>query len=225
MKFAYLLIMLFTLSYPLYKSFESNVHYYGKWRYVFRATIPVALFFILWDNWFTSLHIWEFNPEFVLGFFIGHLPLEEYLFFFFVPFSCIFIHEVMYYFVKKDVLGKYAKTITYALIGISLVFISIYYDKTYPVILFSLQILVLLLHLFLKVKHLGRFYLSFAVCILPFLVVNGLLTGLPVIIYNKEEIMQLYIMTIPLEDLFYGMVMLMLITSAYEYFKKKETRY
>lgn len=222
MKFTYLLIMLFTLSYPLYKSFENNVHYYSKWKYVFKATIPVASFFILWDNWFTSRNVWAFNKDFVLNIFIAWLPLEEYLFFFFVPFSCLFIHEVMMYFVKKDVLGKYANSITWGLIVLSAILLFFYYDRTYPLILFSMLIGVLLLHLFvLKATHLGRFYLSFSVCILPFLIVNGLLTGLPVITYDTNEIMGLYIFTIPLEDLFYGMMMLLLITTSYEYFKTK----
>ncbi len=222
MKFAYLFIMLFTLSYPLYKSFEEKVHYISKWNYVLKATVPVALFFILWDNWFTWLGVWEFNPTFVLGIFIGYLPLEEYLFFLFVPFSCLFIHEVLYYFVKNDILGKYAFRISWGLIALSLLLLLCYYDRTYPVILFPLLIFVLLIHLFvLKSTFLGRFYLSFAVSILPFLLVNGFLTGLPVITYNRSEIMGLYIVTIPLEDLFYGLLMLLLITSFYEYFKTK----
>jgi lycopene cyclase domain-containing protein len=224
MKFAYLLILLFTLSYPLYKSFEEKIYYFSKWKYVLKATIPVALFFILWDNWFTALQVWQFNTDFVLNIFIAYLPLEEYLFFFFVPFSCLFIYEVMNYFVKKDILGKYVGTITWTLIALSGMLLFLYHDRTYPVILFTMFILVLLFHLvLLKAAFLGRFYLSFAVSTIPFLLVNGLLTGLPVITYDPQEIMGLYILTIPLEDLFYGMMMLLLITSFYEYFKKRSS--
>ncbi|HVD99262.1 MAG TPA: lycopene cyclase domain-containing protein [Cytophagaceae bacterium] len=220
MKFAYLLIMLFTLSYPLYKSFENNIHFVNQWKYVFKATLPVAFFFILWDNWFTKLNIWSFNDSFVLGWFIGYLPLEEYLFFFFVPFSCLFIYEVVNYYVKKDILKKYVPAISWSLILLLSVFLYFCPHKLYPLILFPLLILVLLLHLYIfKSSFLGKFYLSFAVCIAPFLLVNGLLTGLPIIRYNPTEIMGLYILTIPLEDLFYGLLMLLLITSFYEYFR------
>ncbi len=65
----------------------------------------------------------------------------------------------------------------------------------------------------------GRFYLSFAVSIIPFLLVNGFLTALPVITYNPEEIMGIRIGSIPLEDLFYSFTMLLLITSLYERIK------
>jgi lycopene cyclase domain-containing protein len=224
MKSAYLLIMLFTLSYPLYKSFEDKVHYYSKWKYVFKSTIPIALFFILWDNWFTALGVWQFNEKFVLGIFLGYLPIEEYLFFFFVPFSCLFIYEVLLYFVKKDVLGNYAKAISWLLIFLSIFLMGVYYDRLYPIILFNFIILVLLLHIYvLKSSYLGRFYLSFAVCIVPFLMVNGFLTGLPIITYNAQDIMGIHIYTIPLEDLFYGMLFLLLIVSLYEYFKTKDS--
>jgi lycopene cyclase domain-containing protein len=224
MKSTYLLIMLFTLSYPLYKSFEDKVHYYSKWKHVVKSTVPVALFFILWDNWFTSIGVWKFNENFVLGLFVGYLPLEEYLFFFFVPFSCLFIYEVLLYFVKRDVLGKYSSAISWTLIFLSALMIGVYYDRIYPIILFNFIILVLLIHIYLiKSNYLGRFYLSFAVCIVPFLVVNGFLTGLPIITYNPQDIMGIHIYTIPLEDLFYGMLFLLLIISLYEYFKTKDS--
>jgi lycopene cyclase domain-containing protein len=223
MKSAYLLIMLFTLSYPLYKSFEDKINYYGKWKLVFKSTLPVAIFFILWDNWFTALGVWNFNPDFILGLYIGYLPLEEYLFFFFVPFSCLFIYEVVNYFVKKDILKNYIGMITWTIITISIIFIFLFPDRIYPIILFSLIILILLIHLFiLRSEYLGRFYLSFAVCILPFLIVNGLLTALPILRYKETDIMRIRIYTIPMEDLFYGMLFLLLITSFYEYFRKKK---
>jgi lycopene cyclase domain-containing protein len=222
MKWLYLLVMLFTLSYPLYKSFEDKVHYYGKWRFLLKAVVPVALFFIIWDNWFTQLGVWHFNSDYVLDLFIGYLPLEEYLFFFFVPFSCVFIHEVLYYFVPKDVLGKYAKIISWVLIVLSTILMYTYQDKLYPLVLFGLLILFLLLQLFvIQGKYIGRFYLTYLVSTIPFLLVNGILTAMPIVVYNPKAIIGVRIYSIPVEDWFYGLLMLFMVISLYEYFKKR----
>ncbi len=140
-----------------------------------------------------------------------------------IPFSCLFIYEVMKYFVKKDVLAPYASLISWTLIVLSAVLLFLFQNRTYPVVLFLIMIIVLLAHLYiLKATYMGRFYLSFGVSIVPFLIVNGLLTGLPIITYNAKDIMGLFLFTIPLEDLFYGMLMLLLITSFYEYFNAKK---
>ena len=222
MRSAYLIIMLLTLSYPLYKSFEKKVHYYSKWKLVFQATLPFSILFMLWDNWFTAINVWKFNTEFILNIFIFYLPLEEYLFFLFVPFSCLFIYEVTQYFIKTDPLKSYSTSISWTIIIISIFFICKYPDRIYPLILFSSLTTVLLIHLFIiKTTYLGKFYLCFAICTLPFLLVNGLLTALPIIIYNEHHIMGIRIYTIPLEDLFYGMLYLLVIISTYEFLKTK----
>lgn len=53
-----------------------------------------------------------------------------------------------------------------------------------------------------------KFALAFVVALLPFLVVNGILTGFftpePVVWYNENHIMGPRIGTIPVEDMFYN---------------------
>lgn len=225
MKSAYLLIMLFTLSYPLYKSFEDKVNYFNKWQYVFKATLPIAILFIVWDTLFTAIGVWSFNSKYILGIFIFYLPLEEYLFFLFVPFSCLFIYEVMNYFFKNDPFKLISKSISWTLIALSIILAFLYHDRIYPLVLFGLLSTTLLIHVvLLKSTFLSKFYLSFSICILPFLIVNGLLTGLPILEYNEKDIMGIRIYTIPIEDLFYGMLYLLLITSLYEFLKSRSAR-
>src|ERR1700741_1031957 len=97
--YTYLALILFTLSYPLFKSFEDKIRFASKWKFLFPGILASAAFFITWDILFTKYGIWSFNPDYVLGLFILRLPIEEWLFFIVVPFSCIFIYEVMNYFV------------------------------------------------------------------------------------------------------------------------------
>ncbi len=54
-----------------------------------------------------------------------------------------------------------------------------------------------------------RFLAAYAICLIPFLLVNGLLTALPVVLYNDSENIGLRIYTIPAEDVFYGMLLVL----------------
>lgn len=224
MHFTYTLLLLFTISYPLFKSFEDKIRFYKKWKYLFPAIIISAIIFIAWDIWFTRIGIWRFNTDTVLGWFICGLPVEEWLFFFITPFSCIFIYEVMNYFVKKDVLGNAAKYINFILASALLIVAIIYHDRLYTFIDFLALSIFLFIHQFIiRSNYLGRFYITWAICIVPFLIVNGVITGLPIVIYNNLENLNIRIYCIPLEDMFYGMLNTFLVVTIYEYLKQKRS--
>ena len=58
------------------------------------------------------------------------------------------------------------------------------------------------------------FYTTFILIIIPFLIINGALTGLffdqTVVWYNNKEILGLRIFTIPIEDAFYAHQLILL---------------
>lgn len=222
MHYLYLLLLLFTISYPLFKSFEDKIRFYKKWNYLFPAIVISAVFFIAWDIWFTCIGVWKFNPDYVLGFYILKLPIEEWLFFFITPFSCVFIYEVMNYFIKKDVPAKQSKYIT-IILAIGLLLLAIlYHDRLYTFIDFLFLSLFLFIHQFIiRSNYLGRFYITWAVCIIPFLLVNGVITGMPIVIYDNLYNTSFRIYTIPIEDLFYGMLNILQVITVYEYLKQK----
>jgi len=223
MHFIYIGLILFTISYPLFKSFEEKIQYSSKWKFLFPGLLLSGAFFIVWDIWFTSIGIWKFNTDYVLGLFIGGLPIEEWLFFIVVPFSCVFIYEVMNYFVKRDVLANYSKIITIILIIVSSISAVLYRHQLYTLVTFSFLTLFLLLHLIVfKSTYLGRFYLAWLVCLVPFFLVNGVLTAMPVLIYNDAENMGIRLSTIPLEDAFYGMLNVLQVVTVYEWLKNKK---
>ncbi len=60
--------------------------------------------------------------------------------------------------------------------------------------------------------------------LIPFLIVNGLLTGTgldePVVIYNSNEITGIRFFTIPLEDFFFGMLMVLMNVAGMEFLQK-----
>lgn len=220
--YTYLSLMLLTLAGPLLLSFDKKVRYYTQWKFLPIPFLVTSVYFIAWDAMFTKNGIWSFNDAYILGYKLIYLPLEEWLFFICVPFSCIFIYEAANYYIKKDILGKQAYVINLAI----LLFISITgifcYDKTYTAFNFiSAAVLLAFIQFYLKPKWLGRFYVGYFFSLIPFFMVNGVLTSLPVVRYNNEENLGIRLWTIPVEDTIYCLLLLLMNITIYEGLKAK----
>ena len=220
LKGLYLLINLFTISFPLIRSFEHRINYFSKWKYVFIAEGIVMLLFIPWDIAFTNSGIWGFNPKYLSGVYLFNLPIEEWLFFVTVPFSCIFIYESLKLLVKFYPGPRATKIISLFLIGFLLLALGLNTDKAYTSLTFLLVVVFILLGQFVfRLPFMGRIYWAYLFVLLPFLIVNGVLTGFgipeQVVWYNSEEFMGFRIGTIPFEDTFYGFLLIALNIAIY----------
>jgi lycopene cyclase domain-containing protein len=221
--YTYLLLLLGTIIFPLSYSFESKIAFYKRWTSLFIAISIVALFFIVWDIYFTNLGVWSFNPDYVVGIYLYSLPLEECLFFVLVPYSCIFIYDALNYFIQKDYLKIYSRWITLFLVIALVVLALIYREQAYTFFTFIVAASFLGFHFVVyKDKFLGRFYLAYLVHLIPFFIVNGILTAYPVVIYNPNENLGIRIGTVPVEDSIYSMLLLLMNITIYEYLNSKE---
>lgn len=220
-KYTYLLINFLTVIFPILLSFDKNVHFYKKWKYIFPAQVVSGLCFLLWDYIFTLYDVWSFNNRYVTGVYFLNLPIEEILFFVTVPFSCIFIYECLNFYVKKDVLARVSLPITHLLTALSVVLLVLYHDRVYTLITFGLLLANCLYVYIRKPDNMGRFYLAFLVSMFPFYIVNGILTSLPIVMYNDAQNMGLRISTVPFEDHFYSLSMLLINILLFEYFRRK----
>ncbi|PCH99063.1 MAG: hypothetical protein COB85_00810 [Bacteroidetes bacterium] len=225
----YLLVNLGSILIPLLFSFEKKLQFYKNWRFLFPAIFITGAFFLVWDYLFTEWGVWGFNEMHLLGIYLFGLPIEELMFFICIPYACVFGYEALNYFVKKDLLGKYSVRITIFLIAFLGFQAYLYRGFAYTFATTVLVVLFLILQLFVvKSKRLGRFYFAYLVLLIPFLVVNGILTGTgieeEVVWYNNSENLSVRILTIPVEDLFYGMLLILMNLSIYEYLKQRATR-
>ncbi|CAN5243223.1 hypothetical protein BH09BAC6_BH09BAC6_00410 [soil metagenome] len=215
MKYTYLLIDLLSLLVPLLFSFHPKIKFYRQWRTLFLAIIVTSFLFIPFDIYFTYLKVWGFNPAYISGYYISNLPVEEILFFICIPYSCLFTYHCLSALFSKEIPGKAFNIFTGILIGFSLLMAVIFYNQAYTLFAFALTATSLCIAQFVaKVKWLPRFYCTYAILLLPFLIVNGLLTGTglkaPIVWYNNTENMNLRILTIPVEDVFYGLALILL---------------
>ncbi len=223
MKLTYLLINFLTIFFPIVLSFDKRVQFFKSWKYIFPGLLITGLVFLVWDYLFTVFSVWSFNADYVTGLYILNLPIEEILFFITVPFACIFIYECLNYYIKKDWLHKLSRPISVTLIIASIASLVLFYDRVYTLITFGFLLAALVYAEFLQKVNLGRFYMAYLVSLLPFYIVNGILTSIPIVMYNDAENMSFRVGTIPFEDHFYSMAMLLMNILLFEYFRKRGT--
>lgn len=222
----YLLVNLLSVSIPLVLSFDRKVYYYKRWKYLFPAMGISLAIFIVWDIIFTRAGVWGFNPLHLSGIEIVNLPLEEWLFFITVPYSSVFLYDVFKAYIHRDPFAKISRAVSFFLMGFLLVFSLMNYDKQYTFITFLfLFFYIFALELIFRVNYMGWFYFAYLFVLIPFLIVNGILTGSyieqEVVWYNNSENLGFRIFTIPVEDVFYGMLLILMNVSIYEYFQKR----
>ena len=225
-KYAYLLINFLSVIFPLLLSFDSRVRYYKSWKFICPGLLLTGIVFLAWDVVFTVKGVWSFNPNYILGINFFKLPLEEILFFLTIPFSCIFIYACLNYYVKWQIPDRIVRFINSLLMLVSVIILIIYYNRLYTLINFgTLFLLLILLQIVFKVKWMNRFYLAYVVSLIPFYIVNGILTSVPIVSYNNAENLAVRIGTIPVEDHFYLMSLLLMNIAFFEYFRKRNTSF
>jgi len=226
LKYLYLSLDLLTILFPFLFSFYSKANFSKKWKYLWPAILIPGVIFIVWDEFFTRLGVWGFNEAYLSGLYIGSLPLEEVLFFICIPYACVFTYEALNYLTSKDHFGPYQRIISIMLIMVCLFLAAIGIDKWYTLTTFvSLAFYLTLLEFFRKEPFLGRFYFAYLFILIPFLIVNGILTGSgiekPVVWYNDNENLGVRVATIPVEDAFYGILLLVMNVSIFEWLQRK----
>jgi len=225
-KWLYFFINLGAVSIPFIAGFDNRLRFHKQWRYLFPAMALTMLVFIPWDMLKTDLAVWGFNPRYLLGFYIGNLPLEEWFFFIAIPYACLFTYHSLNYLVKADFIGRYAGRITLVLGLLLLVTGILNIGKLYTSITFiSTGSFLLLHHFVIRAGYMGRFYLMYLVTLLPFFIVNGILTGsfIPgeVVFYDDSQNLGIRLGTIPVEDMVYGLLLLLMNVTWFEFFRKK----
>lgn len=221
----YLTIELLVIIIPLSLSFDRKVGYYKIWPALFPAVLITSIFFIFIDIYFTRKGVWGFNPEYHSGIVIAGLPVEEWLFFVFVPFSSIFIHFVMSAYFPNAVLSdRSTRIISTVLVTLLLVLIILYHTRLYPLFYLSLMAIVIVISLFDKSGIINRLYITYLIILIPFFIVNGILTGTfiddEVVWYNEAEIIGIRILTVPVEDIAYGFSLILINLLLLNNFKK-----
>jgi lycopene cyclase domain-containing protein len=194
---------------PLLYTPDKRVGYYRRLPAVSFSILVVGFCYLLWDVLVTARGEWSFNSRYLTGIEILNLPLEEIMFFITVPYSCLFIYEVVLYATKNSHF-KIPNGVVIAMIVLLTAASIAFYSQGYTMkaLVSCAVFLAATLLLDRSLIRSKQYWLWLVVCYIPFMIFNSVLTALPVVEYNSVAIWGVRFGTIPVEDFFYNYSML-----------------
>lgn len=207
--YTYLLVLFGTVIICFIASFDRRIRfdrYFGK--FLLSSTI-VALPFIFWDVLFTKQGVWWFDLNYTTGLTLAGLPVEEWLFFWCIPFACVFTYFCLDRFFDLRWSHSFNNIIAFVTVVVCSAAAIVYHNQLYTLVTAVITLLtVVYLHFIAKADWLGQASWVFLILMAGFFPVNGVLTGFgletPVVNYNPKEFMGFRMFTIPVEDAVYG---------------------
>ena len=228
MKSLYLVVNGACLSVPLLASFHPRIQFYKSWPSALPAIVLAAIPFLIWDRHFTEARVWGFSPDYTIGHKLSGLPIEEILFFLCIPYACVFTYFCFRKFSVCFFSTGTARWIDTVLLICSLVTLVIFYERAYTGSTAASLAAALVLIRLLRPGYMPLFYSCYTVILLPFLISNGVLTGAgiegEVVWYNNTENLGVRLGTIPVEDFFYGLLLILLNVALFEFLEFRKGR-
>lgn len=226
--YTYLLVNLGSFLIPFIFSFHPKLQFHKTWKAFFPAVVITGAIFISWDVVFTRLGIWSFNSDYDIGVNFLGIPMEEWLFFFCIPYASVFTYHCLRTLISFDITRIISNAITIFVVSIITIAGFVFLERLYTSVTFLCTSLFLIAHAYklFPWTNLGKFYIIYGILLLPFLITNGILTGswidYPVVRYNPNHIIGIRILTIPIEDTIYGLFLILLNVTIYDWFLKRQ---
>jgi lycopene cyclase domain-containing protein len=199
---------------PLAFSFEKNLRLYKQWKFIVPAILITMIPFVLWDIFFALHGYWGFNPRYHSGTIFFGLPMEEYLFFVCLPYSSVFTYYALQFHFPNRMLSK--KNVTLLSTCLVLLSASVALSNTqhaYTLVNLVLFAIIISVTWKFRPKILRYYYWIFLILLVPFFIVNGILTGSgieeEVVWYSSTAIIGIRLFTIPIEDIFFAFSMIL----------------
>jgi lycopene cyclase domain-containing protein len=224
MKAEYLLFNIIILAGPLAMSFEPTLRFIKQWRIVLAAIVLSGVPYVVWDAAVANRH-WFWNVNYTLGPRFLKMPFEEYLFFFTVPYACLFSREVIRKFLPNEQRQdfEWIRVLLFALVPVGIVVFRT--GREYTGLMLSALGVVAFLDRQLRTDMLlqTRSYWYCLLVLVTTLIFNTYLTARPMLIYDNFYQLGYRIGTIPVEDFGYGLGHLILTAICYDWLHAKRT--
>lgn len=222
MHYTYFLLNILTIAGPLALSFDKKVAFWRQWKYAGLGIAFASVAFLLWDVVFTRIGVWRFNTNYTTGLHIYNLPWEEVFFFVSIPYACLFIYECLRVYFPGTDRKLPGRLFGWVVVLFCAASVFLYYDKLYTSVTAILLLITFLNHLLVtKGDYLNHLMFTWLVALIPMVVIDGLLTGLPVLIYDDAQNTGIRTGPIPIEDYFYNLLYLTWMIWVYERYKQR----
>lgn len=222
-QFTYFSIVFALALLPLIPVLFKQANLRSKIKYVVPAILFSCSIFIIWDIRFTEIGIWSFNPDYITGVSLWNLPIEEWLFFVILSFDFFVVYEWV-----KIKFSQFEKPNLF--LSISLVLLAIFAlvaffsrQKLYTFFTFFLLTVYFGYTIFRNSfkKHYTKFYITYLICLIPLLIIKQILTVLPAVRYNNSHIFGVRIFSVPIEDLGYFFLLMLMNITIFEYLNER----
>jgi lycopene cyclase domain-containing protein len=204
-------------------SFNRKLNFWVKFKYIFPSILISASFFIIWGTRFTEFEFWKYNPEFLVKLYLFRLPIEEWSYYIVLPLIGFLIYELVKTMIKQ--IGKINYYVVFSLFLLALLTLTTYFSRhlVYTFVIF-IFLTIYFGYTVLRNRfkpHYSFFYISFLISLVPFFILNIILTGLPIVVYNSEYILKIYLFSIPVENIAGFFLLFLMNISIYEYLIEK----
>ena len=237
-EWTYLWVNLAVLAVPFVASFDKRVAFVKEWKAFWPACLLTMAAFIAWDVWFTHRGIWGFNEAHLAGIDLLGLPIEEWLFFITVPYACVFTYACFKKYIPDSPLGLGHRGVTTAMAALCLGLAFGFSDHAYLGLTSALCAIWLIGVLIQWRSWMGHFWFAYLVLLVPFILSNGVLTGIEfwsypvlhnspeaitdhIVWYNNNENSGWRIFSMPADDLLYGLLLIGVNVSLFEAFSAR----
>lgn len=201
--FVTLILLLVVAFVPLLFKSANRTRIFPKLKYFIPAIIFSSAVFIIWDNRFTQLEIWNYNPDFFSGKEIFDLPWERWLYYVIISWVSLFVYEwvkIKFSHLKIDNVSLAISLALFVVFGLIAFFSRV---KIYTFFTFFLLTVYFGYTIFRNrfKSHLTHFYITLLIMLIPFFILSVILVKLPVISYSAQFALPLRLLQVPVENL------------------------
>lgn len=217
-----ILILIFII--PLSYAVTGKYNFRNKLRYGMPAIFITGFMFLLWDIRFTEVGIWSYDPHYTIGLFHKSLPLEQWMVYLVFPLTALLVYEILKNRFRSLDLNNIYTAVSLLMVVAFAVIAYLFRARVYTFFSFLFTTIYLAYTIFRRQfkSNLTHFFLTFFIVLIPYLILNWILTWNLAIEYHQEQVLNVWIGMMPVENFVYLFLLLLINITVYEYLSVKK---